>query len=124
MMEKALNLKHSMDKLKNIFFILLLTPLQAFPQQALIKSIEISDVQSAYVDRPGDLYILQKKNIKKYDVQGNLVTELKFESKPQVFDPRDGARPFVCIDNKCSFFTEETKQEFTIPQEFVIEPSL
>ncbi|HEU5289701.1 MAG TPA: hypothetical protein VFU05_03600 [Cyclobacteriaceae bacterium] len=112
-----------MDKLK-IFLILLLAPLHAYPQQALVKTIEISDVQSAYVDRPGDLYILQKKNIKKYDVQGNLVSELKLESKPLVFDPRDGARSFVCIENKCSFFTEETKQEFTIPQEFVIEPSL
>ena len=113
-----------MAKLTNIFLILLFAPLYAYPQQTLVKSIEISDVESAYVDRPGDLYILQKKNIKKYDIQGTLVTELKLEGKPLVFDPRDGARLFSCFDNKCSFFTEGTKNEFTIPQEFVIEPSL
>ena len=111
-----------MDKLKLVLLLLLL-PLHAFTQ-ALIKTIEISDIESAYIDRPGDLYILQKKNIKKYDVQGNLVTELKLEGKPMVFDPRDGARLFSCIDNKCSFFSDQTKQEFTIPQEFVIEPSM
>lgn len=112
-----------MAKLRNIYLLLLLAPVHAFPQ-ALVKTIEISDVQAAYVDRPGDLYLLQKKNIKKYDVQGNLVSELKLESKPLVFDPRDGARLFACFGDKCSFFSEETKQEFTIPQEFVIEPSL
>jgi hypothetical protein len=109
-------------KLSTLIVLFLFFSVSAYTQP--IASIAISDIQSAYVDRPGDLYILQKKNIKKYDVQGNLVTELKLESKPLVFEPRDGARSFVCFDTKCSFFSEETKQEFTIPQEFVIEPSL
>jgi hypothetical protein len=124
MTEKVSTLKHSMDKLKKIYWLLLLLPLQGYAQQSLVKTIEISDVQSAYVDRPGDLYLLQKKTIKKYDVQGNFVTELKLQDKPLVFDPRDGARLFACFGDQCSFFSEETKQQFTIPQEFVIEPSM
>jgi hypothetical protein len=124
-MEKVLTLKPSMDKLKQVLFLLLLTPFHAFPQQALVATIEISDVQSVYVDRPGDLYVLQKKNIiKKFDIDGKLVDEFKFQDKLSTFDPRDGARLFACFDEKCSFFSAETKQEFIIEKEFAIEPAI
>jgi hypothetical protein len=114
-----------MDKLKNVLFLLLLTPLHGYAQQALVATIEISDVQSAYVDRPGDLYVLQKKNIiKKFDIDGKLVDEFKFQDKLSTFDPRDGARLFACFDEKCSFFSAETKQEFIVEKEFAIEPVL
>lgn len=125
MMETKSVLRPLMDKLQKIFILLLLTTPHAYSQQALIKTIEISDVQSAYVDRPGDLYILQKKNvIKKFDIQGELIEELKFKDKLTTFDPRDGARLFACFHSACSFFSAETKQEFIIEKEFAIEPSL
>jgi hypothetical protein len=114
-----------MDKLKKILLLLLLTSTHAFAQPVLVTTIKISDVQSAYIDRPGDLYILQKKNmIKKFDIQGNLISELNFEKKLTAFDPRDGARLFSCFNSTCSFFSDETKQELIIEKEFAIEPSL
>ena len=125
MTETMLVLRRLMNKLKKVCFLLLLMPLHAYTQQALVTTIEISDVQSVYVDRPGDLYILQKKNvIKKFDIQGKLVDELKFQDKLTAFDPRDGARAFACFNEKCSFFSAETKQEFIIEKEFAIEPSV
>src|SRR5688572_19673375 len=125
MMESKLVLRRSMDKLKKVFLLLLLASPHAYAQQALITTIEISYVQSVYVDRPGDLYVLQKKNvIKKFDIDGKLVDEFKFQEKLSTFDPRDGARLFACFDEKCSFFSAETKQEFIIEKEFAIEPSL
>lgn len=114
-----------MDKLKKILVLLLLTSTHAFAQQTLVTSIKISDVQAAYIDRPGDLYILQKKNvIKKFDTQGNLISEFNFENKLSAFDPRDGARLFSCFNSTCSFFSDETKHEFVIEKEFAIEPSM
>jgi hypothetical protein len=125
MTEPVLTLKHSMGKLKKVLLILLSTSILADAQQALVATIKISDVQSAYIDRPGDLYILQKKDvIKKFDTQGNLISEFNFQNKLTAFDPRDGARLFSCFNSTCSFFSDETKQEFTIEKEFAIEPSM
>jgi hypothetical protein len=125
MMERASILRRSMDKVEKILLLLLFASTHAYAQQTLVTTIKISDVQSAYVDRPGDLYVLQKKNIiKKFDIQGTLVDELKFQDKLTAFDPRDGARLFACLGEKCSYFSGETKQELVLEKEFVIEPSL
>src|SRR5688500_2943116 len=60
---------------------LLLSFSSLFSQPNKISSIEIANVQSAYVDRPGDLYILQNDNtLKKFDIHGKLVSEQILES--------------------------------------------
>jgi len=103
----------------------LLSSTNVISQQKKIASIEIADVHSAYVDRPGDLYVLQKNNtLKKFDIQGKLVSERAFPEFPATFDPRDGARMFVCFQSTqhCSFFSEETKQEFVIEPQYAIDP--
>jgi len=103
----------------------LLMSINVISQQKKIATIKISDVQSAYVDRPGDVYVLLKNNtLKKYDTLGTLVSEQHFSETPAAFDPRDGARLFVCLRNTCSFFSEETKQEFKIEPHYAIDPQL
>lgn len=125
MTENTLASRLSPHRMKRILSFLFLSLSIHAHSQTLIATIEISNVQSAYVDRPGDLYILQKNNtLKKYDTLGTLVREYLFPAPPNTFDPRDGARLFVSFNEKCSFFSDETKQEFVIGQEFAIEPSL
>ncbi len=105
----------------------LLLSVNVISQQKKIATIEITDVHSAYIDRPGDLYVLQKNNtLRKYDTLGTLVSEQHFQESPATFDPRDGARLFVCFNSikKCSFFSEETKQEFGIEPQYAIDPHL
>ncbi len=107
-----------------IIFLLLST--LVISQHNRITTIEITNVQSAYVDRPGDLYVLQKDNtLKKFDIQGTLVREQILNS-PTSFDPRDGARLFYYsqASQQFSFFSEETKQDFSIEQHYAIEPVL
>jgi len=113
------------DKRLTLVIITLLLSVAVFSQQKKISSIELSDVEAAYVDRPGDIYIYQKNNtLKKFDSLGNLVLEKKFDQQPTVFDPRDGARMFTYFrkSGQCSYFSEETKQEFLIEQQYAIEP--
>lgn len=107
-----------------IFFLSIST--LAISQQKKITSIEISNVESAYVDRPGDLYVLlQDKTLKKFDTLGVLVSEQVLDS-PTTFDPRDGARLFIYSQHsqRFSFFSQETKQEFSIEQHYAIDPIL
>ena len=113
------------SKMKRVFLFLLL-PIHVFAQQNLIATIEISNVQSAYVDRPGDLYVLLKDNtLKKFDTLGVLVNEQALDS-PTTFDPRDGSRLFIYSQHlqRFSFFSQETKQEFLVEQHYAIDPIL
>ena len=112
---------------KRIFFLLLITSPLFLTAQKRITAIDITDVASAYVDRPGDLYILHTDNkISKFDTLGMPIANLSFEQSPTVFEPRDGARMFIYFADtkKGSFFSPETKQEFTIQNHFAIEPIL
>lgn len=95
--------------------------------QKKITTIDIKDVASAYVDRPGDLYILHTDNkISKFDTLGMSVANMEFEKTPTVFEPRDGARMFIYFADakKGSFFSPETKQEFSIEDYYALEPIL
>lgn len=110
---------------KMIVYFLSLSTL-TFSQSKKITSIEIASVQSAYVDRPGDLYVLQKDNaLKKFDIHGKLVGEQILNS-PTTFDPRDGARLFYYsqASQRFSFFSQETRQEFSVEQHYAIDPIL
>ena len=122
-------LKHQNTKaaLKLIPFVLLCFCGQTIAQQNKIATIEINEVVSAYVDRPGDLYLLLKNNtLKKFDSIGNELYGKKYTATPTLFDPRDGARMFMYQKETglCSFYSNETKQEFIIEQQYAIEPVL
>ena len=106
---------------------LVLFSYSAFSQSEKLGVIDITDIHSAYVDRPGDLYILQTNNtLKKFDTLGKLIHEQKFEQYPTTFDPRDGARMFFYSNKtqRCSFFSQETKQEFIIEPHYAVNPTL
>jgi hypothetical protein len=112
---------------KNLLLLLLIASPLLSTAQKKITAIDIQDVASAYVDRPGDLYILHTDNkISKFDTLGMPVGNLSFEQSPAVFEPRDGARMFIYAADtrKGSFFSPETKQEFTIQNHFAIDPVL
>jgi hypothetical protein len=126
MMENKSALKHLLVKIYGALLLQLLTS-SFLHAQTLIATIAVDDVQSAYVDRPGDLYILQKNNtLKKFDKEGKLLSEQVFQKAPTLFDPRDGARAFIYDQEKQqgSFYSEETKQNFTIELQYAIEPFL
>jgi hypothetical protein len=53
-------------------------------------------VLSVSVDRPGDFYIATAEpSISKYEPSGSRTANTKTPSPATIFDPRDGARPFV-----------------------------
>lgn len=111
---------------KILLFLLLLTSLLGFGQKR-ITAIDIKDVASAYVDRPGDLYILHTDNtVSKFDTLGMPVASPKLETAPTVFEPRDGARMFTySIDTRqAMFFSSATKQAFTVQDHYALEPVL
>lgn len=100
---------------------------QTFAQSNKIATAELQDVASAYIDRPGDLYLLLKNNtLKKFDSLGNLLYEKKHAVAPTLFDPRDGARLFMYQKETrlCSFYSDETKQEFMVESHYAIDPVL
>lgn len=111
---------------KSFLFSLLLLPVGVFAQTP-VATIEVDNVQSAYVDRPGDLYVLLKNNkLKKFDIEGKLLSEQVFSDTPTLFDPRDGSRAFVYCSKtqQCSFYSEEIKQSYAIEQQYAVEPFL
>lgn len=128
MMEKKFILRPFQRSMKILFLIpYLLISTFGYTQQKKINTLQIADIQAAYVDRPGDLYIKQNDNIiKKFDVQGKLISTFRFDNPPSTFDPRDGARMFAYFikTQRCEFFSEGTKQEFIIEQHYAIEPTL
>jgi hypothetical protein len=106
-------------------FILLFTT-HSLAQQKTI-SINAKDIAFAYVDRPGDLYILKQDNVlMKIDQRGMVVSEQSFSEPLSLFEPRDGARMFAYHNQsqRCYFFSAETKQEYKIEQEYAINPIL
>lgn len=108
-----------------LIFLLSLSTL-ALSQQKKITSIEISNVESAYVDRPGDLYVLLKdKTLKKFDTLGMPVSEQVLDA-PTTYDPRDGSRQFIYSQQsqRFAFFSPETKLEYLIEQQYAIDPVL
>lgn len=111
---------------KLLLLLLLVSPLLAVAQKKLT-IIDIKDVVSAYVDRPGDLYILHTDNkISKFDTLGMPVGEMRYAQEPSLFEPRDGARMFIYFANKKqgSFFSDGIKQEFTVQDHDAVEPAL
>jgi hypothetical protein len=122
-------LKHQNTKaaLQLIPFVLLCFCGQTFAQQNKIASIELKDVVSAYVDRPGDIYILQQNNhFHKFDLQGNTILDKQLTQSPTYFDPRDGARMFLYQkeNNQFTFYSEETEQKFSLEPQYAIDPAL
>lgn len=111
---------------KFLLLLLLATPLFSIAQKKII-TIDIKDVASAYVDRPGDLYILHTDNkVSKFDTLGLPVADMGFEKTPTVFEPRDGARMFIYFADvkQGAFFSPETSQGFFIYDYFALEPML
>lgn len=109
---------------KKFLFVLLLLPLGVTAQKK-IAVIDIKNVAHAYVDRPGDLYILHTDNtVSKFDTLGMPVAAPQFEATPTVFEPRDGARMFTySADNQqIAFFSAGVRQTFTIQNHYAIDP--
>lgn len=65
--------------------------------QKKIRSVTIADkVIYATVDRPGELYLVSNTGrIRRFDSNGNLLSEYTNQSPPTLFDPRDGSRLFI-----------------------------
>jgi len=113
--------------MKNLLLLLVLIVPVLVTAQKRITAIDIKDVASVYVDRPGDLYVLHTDNtISKFDTLGMPVASPKFETIPTVFEPRDGARMFTysAETKKGSFFSSGIRQEFTIHDHYALEPIL
>lgn len=109
-----------------LLLLLLASPLLASAQKK-IATIDIKDVASAYVDRPGDLYILHTDNkVTKFDTLGMVAADMGFEKAPSVFEPRDGSRMFIYFADvkQGAFFSTETSQGFFIYDYFAMEPML
>lgn len=113
-----------MTQTKLLILFLLVSPLLVIGQKR-VTAIDIKDVASAYVDRPGDLYILHTDNkVSKFDTLGMPVADMGFEKTPTVFEPRDGARLFIYFADvkQGAFFSEGTSQGFFIYDYFAMEP--
>jgi hypothetical protein len=92
--------------------------------QNKIATIKISQVRSEYVDRPGDLYILQQDDsLTKFDLDGKFVEKSSLKSVSN-FEPRDGSRCFLYYKSsqRFGFFARMEGITHTIQQEYAIEP--
>lgn len=118
-------IQHAKMILKKLLtFLLLGSPLLGVAQKR-ITAIDIQHVASAYVDRPGDLYILHTDNkVSKFDTLGMPAADMGFEKTPTVFEPRDGARMFIYFADvkQGAFFSSGTSQGFFIYDYFAMEP--
>jgi hypothetical protein len=121
-----LNHSHSLVPWCLCGLLILIATTNSLAQQKTL-SISAKDIAFAYVDRPGDLYILKKNNVlMKIDQHGNILSEQSFSEPLSLFEPRDGARMFAYHNQSqhCYFFSAETKQEYKIEQEYAINPML
>jgi len=80
-----------------LIFVLVPAAAQEFRPGNKIKSLALSDtIVSTAIDRPGDFYVVTSTGqIQRFDKDGKLTFLYKAETKPTLFDPRDGARLFV-----------------------------
>lgn len=107
-----------------LIVVLIAAPLLVAGQKK-IATVPVKDVARAYVDRPGDLYILHTdNNVSKFDTLGAPAADMGFERTPTVFDPRDGARMFVYFADvkQGTFFSSGTNQGFFVYDYFAMEP--
>lgn len=115
--------------MKNLLFIFLLFAIPCTGQKKL-KTVEVSDtITHAYIDRPGDLYVMTLSGqIQKFDQDGHLSILYKFPSSPTLFDPRDGARLFAYFRDTQHYEylspSFEVTRAFRIDSSFVIQPWL
>jgi hypothetical protein len=113
--------------MKKLILFFLLIPFLGFGQKK-IKTLEVSDtILHAYIDRPGDLYVLTKGGqLQKFDQDGHLSILYKVPAMPTLFDPRDGARLFFYFRDTQQYEYRnpsfETVKAYHIDASFVIQP--
>ncbi|HTJ50973.1 MAG TPA: hypothetical protein VL443_16035 [Cyclobacteriaceae bacterium] len=113
-----------------ILLISLIAPLALHGQFKKIKTVEVSeDILTAYVDRPGDLYIATVTGqFQKFDKDGKLALVYKNNPAPELFDPRDGARLFAFYRSNRQYAylnpSFDFNKSFVIDSAFVLEPWL
>jgi hypothetical protein len=110
-----------------IIFLLTVLPLLSYSQQFPITVPLNQPVIEVYVDRPGDLYMqFENGTIQKFDINGELVEEIKPELPLALFEPRDGSRAFSYdrSENWYSYALFGNFNKQPIPDEFAIEPWL
>jgi hypothetical protein len=77
-------------------------------QYIKLKTIKIPSTDFAALDRAGQLYLLSKETLTKYDSNGNGEYVAKLPALPSLFDPRDGAHLFA-------FWKENASYQFLLP---------
>ena len=92
--------------------------------QNKLATIKITHVRAAYIDRPGDLYILQDDDsLTKFDIDGKFVEKSSLKSVVN-FEPRDGSRCFIYYKSlrEFAYFARMEGVVHPIHQEYAIEP--
>lgn len=128
MTEKRLSSRNSHSALQWWVGILFSIPVLLNAQNNPVATIPLKQpVVSAYVDRPGDLYVqFESGKITKYDINGKLLAEYTPKDDIVLFDPRDGARAFMYSSKgqwySFAFFGSANKVK--LKEEYAIEPVL
>jgi len=67
-----------------------------------LRTLDFSDsVVTAFIDRPGDLYVISRQGqLQHFDKDGKLLSLYKKNPGPDVFEPRDGSRLFAYFRTK------------------------
>jgi len=102
---------------------------QASAQTLLHRLSLPGQVQSAGIDRPGDLYVvMQTGEIQKISKDGVLLGRRQHASAPTLFDPRDGVRSFTYFrsSNTFEFLSADLTEadSYRLLPEFAISPWL
>ncbi|HEY9006217.1 hypothetical protein [Ohtaekwangia sp.] len=98
--------------------------------QKKVKTLEVSDtIVSAWVDRPGELYILTAQGqLQKFDADGKLLSVYSNKPSPTLFDPRDGSRLFAFFRSERQYDlmgpSLQIMQTFTIDSAAAVDPWL
>lgn len=110
--------------------ILFTAAASSFAQQKKIKTLEVSDtIRHAFVDRPGDLYVLTNTgHLQRFDKDGRLLNLYRKGPSLTSFDPRDGARLFAFYRKDSHYDMMNTSfdvvNSYKIDSAFAMEPWL
>ncbi len=93
-------------------------------QQIIAEIPLIEKPSSAYVDRPGDLYLRYQSRIVHYDINGNEAGSFILPHPTLHFEPRDGSRMFIFnpATNHYGFSSFGKIPATPLPEEYAIEP--
>lgn len=80
--------------------IFLLSPPWVLAQHKIIRSLDVKNALRITTDRAGDIYVVTKEGIRKYNKDGRTLNSFSSSQPPTLFDPGNGVRMLTWFRDK------------------------